>query len=313
MGNTFFFDWEVRLMEWIQANLGPLGEQLASLVTMLGEDVFLIAIVGFLYWSYDKKMGRFIGLNALTALVLSPMLKNVVLRRRPYFDHPTIKSLRPVTKGADLYDIAAQGFSFPSMHSSDAAAVFGSMAAYLKKRWVTVLAVVMAFLIGLSRICLGVHYPTDVLVGWLIGIVVVLGMGALQRRVKDVRILYAAILLVSFPGLFFCKSEDFFTCYGAALGLIAGFLFDDRFVRFENTRKLLPGILRSACGLALFLVLSQGLKLIVNVIVPGAEGTVSDLLRTARYAVSCFIVIGVYPMCFRPVEAKLFGGKQAEA
>jgi membrane-associated phospholipid phosphatase len=48
------------------------------------------------------------------------MAKNIALRRRPYFDHESIHILRVVEPEADIYDIAAQGYSFPSGHSTNA-------------------------------------------------------------------------------------------------------------------------------------------------------------------------------------------------
>lgn len=57
-GNTFFFPWEVALMEWLQTHLGNVGISIISVFSMFGEELLLILIVGFVYWSYDKKLGR---------------------------------------------------------------------------------------------------------------------------------------------------------------------------------------------------------------------------------------------------------------
>ena len=104
VGSTFFFDWEVALMVWLQARLGAAGAAVASVFSMFGEELACVAVLGFLYWCYDKKFGKFVGLNVLTALVLNPMVKNVFIRRRPYFDHPEIQCLKPVDKSADIYN-----------------------------------------------------------------------------------------------------------------------------------------------------------------------------------------------------------------
>ena len=126
MGTTFYYEWEVRLIEWIQSHMGVIGAPLASFFTMLGEPVVLVAIIGFIYWCYDKDFGRFIGINILVGLVLNPMIKNIAVRRRPYFDNPSIKCLRKVSRDGELYDVAAQGYSFPSAHSMNSTIVYGS-------------------------------------------------------------------------------------------------------------------------------------------------------------------------------------------
>ena len=197
----------------------------------------LILVVGFVYWSYDKKLGKTVGLSAVMGLIWNAMVKNIVLRRRPYFDHENIKILRVVEPDADIYDIAAQGYSFPSGHSTNAATVFGSMALNLRKRWMTAVAIVIPLLTGISRFVVGAHYPTDVLGGWLLGLISVLIVHLLQKRVKNTLLQYGILLIAAVPGLFYCKTTDYFTGLGLLIGFMGGTLLEERFVRFENTRK----------------------------------------------------------------------------
>ena len=67
-GNTFFFPWEVSLMEWLQASIGGTGISILSFFSTFGEELMLILIVGFVYWSYDKKLGRTMGMSAIMGL-----------------------------------------------------------------------------------------------------------------------------------------------------------------------------------------------------------------------------------------------------
>ena len=62
MGNTFFFTWEVSLREWLQTHISDAGISFMSFFSLFGEELPLILIVGFVYWSYDKKLGRKVGL-----------------------------------------------------------------------------------------------------------------------------------------------------------------------------------------------------------------------------------------------------------
>ena len=48
-GNIFYFDWEIALMEWLQANLGPGAISFLSLLSMFGEQLLMVVIIGFLY------------------------------------------------------------------------------------------------------------------------------------------------------------------------------------------------------------------------------------------------------------------------
>ena len=133
IGNTFFFPWEVSLMEWLQSHLSPGAISVISQFSMLGEELFLVLLLGFLYWSYDKKLARKLGFNLLMVQIWYPMIKNVALHRRPYFDHEGIRVLRLPDSSADAMDIVAQGYSFPSGHSASAMSAFAGLAANLKK------------------------------------------------------------------------------------------------------------------------------------------------------------------------------------
>ena len=299
IGNTFFFQWEVTLMEWLQANLGSAAISMMSFFSLFGEELPLILIVGFIYWSYDKKLGRKMGLSAIMGLTWSTMIKNLVLRRRPYFDHENIKILRIVEPHGDIYDISAQGYSFPSAHSTNAVTVFGSLATNLRKRWIVILAIVLPLLTGISRFVVGAHYPTDVMAGWLLGLTSVTVVNVLQERVKNTITLYGILLVIALPGFFYCRTEDYFTSMGLMIGFMGGTLLDDRFVHFENTEKLLFRVLRVLGGLVVYLVLNTLLKMPFSKEFLSDGSTAALVIRFARYAIVSVVAFGVYPMVFR--------------
>lgn len=298
-GNTFFFQWEVNLMEWLQSHISSAGISILSCLSMFGEELVLIMLVGFVYWSFDKKMGRTIGLSGIMGLTWNTMAKNVVLRRRPYFDHEGIKILRIVDPDADIYDIAAQGYSFPSGHSTNAATVFGSLAVTLRKRWMTVVAIVIPLLTGISRFVVGAHYPTDVLCGWLLGVISVLIVQLLQNRVKNPLVQYGILLITAIPGFFYCKSTDYFTGMGLLIGFMCATIVEDRYVRFENTRKPLQMAIRLIGGLALYLVINSLLKMPFPKEFLSGSTAAALFVRCARYAIIAFVLFGIYPMLFR--------------
>jgi membrane-associated phospholipid phosphatase len=117
---------------------------------------------------------------ASTQLVVD-VLKVAVERQRP--DHALTET---------------NGFSFPSAHSATSMAVYAMLtllaARAVSGRLRVAIAVaggLVVVAIGLTRIHLGAHYPTDVLAGWLTGAVIVLGSWALARRIPLPRLLPA--------------------------------------------------------------------------------------------------------------------------
>lgn len=295
MGNIFYFNWEPTLMVWLQNLLGDMGAAIAAYVTMLGEETVMVAILGFIYWCYDKKFGVFVGTNLMVGLVANPMIKNIFLRYRPYMVHSEVKCLKTVHEG-DLYDPLLQGYSFPSGHTSNSSTMYFSLPVYEKKKWLVVLGILMPFLVGLSRVCLGVHYPTDVMAGWLLGAVVVALMSFLQKKIQVKWKLYLWITLLTIPGCFYCTSNDYFTSLGMMLGFFAASLFEEKYVNFDNTKDIKKSIIRVVGGLVVFLLANVVLKTVFNA---NAIESLVYLLRVIRYGLLVFVTMGVYPMMFK--------------
>lgn len=299
MGNTFFFEWEPVFMEWIQAHLSSFGVGVASFCSMLGEEGLLVILLCFLYFFWDKEAGKFVARRFMPSMMLNAGIKNIFCRLRPYFVHKNVQILKPVDPKADIYDVAAQGYSFPSGHSANSASAYISTAAAFREKWITVVTIAVTALVGISRFCVGAHYPTDVLVGWGIGLIVVFGYSFLESKIKDRRIIYLILAIIGLPGFFFCKTNDFYTGYGMMLGFFIGDLFEERYVDFENTRNVLRGILRIAIGGGLYLGLNTLLKLPFGKEFLESGTVAAYLVRTVRYMVIIFLVMGVYPMVFK--------------
>lgn len=109
--------------------------------------------------SVTTSKSYYIGLTVLTATVLSTALKYSINRPRPFETYPDIEKL---TSGGSP--------SFPSGHTSDAFALATSLAIAYPKWYVIAPSYAWAGAVGYSRMELGVHYPSDVLAGALVGV-----------------------------------------------------------------------------------------------------------------------------------------------
>ena len=98
------------------------------------------------------------GFSALLALGIAHLITEVWARPRPYEAHPG---------DAHLFVPASHDPSFPSDHATAAFAI--AVAIFLRHRKAGIVALVMAALLSLSRVVVGVHYPSDVLAGAAIG------------------------------------------------------------------------------------------------------------------------------------------------
>ena len=304
MGRTFFYEWEIALMEWLQSFANPVLVKIASIITLCGEQMVLVGVFGFFYWCYDKELAKKTAVGLLAALVWNPGIKNIFLRRRPYFDNPSIACLKPVNSEGGIMDITSQGYSFPSGHSTNSVTAFTALGINIGKKWSVIIGIIIPLFVGISRFFLGVHYPTDVFFGWMLGAFIIFLANFLQEKIENKAILYGLFVLTAIPGFFFCKSNDYYTGVGLMIGIFGAFLFEERYVNFEGTKNVIRCILRLAGAFIIYMGLNELLKVPFPDEFLKSATTGQFLVRTLRYAVVSFTAIGVYPMLFK-VTAKI--------
>ena len=299
MGNVFYFDWEVDLIEWIQQNAGAFGETVVKVFSFIGGEIFSLLVMMVILFCYKKEAGKRCAFALITASMWFPMIKNVLLRIRPYIAHQgRVKALSIVEPDANPMDSVQQGFSFPSGHCAMSVATYGTAARDIRKRWMWFLAVALPLLIGLSRFMVGVHYPTDVLAGWAIGLLAI-GFGVLMEKlVKREWLRYVILLVISLPGIFWCTSRDYFSALGVLIGLVAAIPYEQKYVQFKDTRNIWAMLLRIAGAFTIYLVLDKVLKMPFSKEWLNSGELGANLVRTARYAIILFLAVGIYPKCF---------------
>jgi membrane-associated phospholipid phosphatase len=147
-------------INWI-VGLQGLGAWLTPLMkafSFLGSEEFFVLALPALYWSLDAALGLRVGVILMVSSSLDAALKLAFFGPRPYWYSASVKALAAETS-----------FGLPSGHSMSAAGVWGMLANQVKKPWAWIVAVLLTVLIGISRMYLGVHFPTDVFLGWFLG------------------------------------------------------------------------------------------------------------------------------------------------
>lgn len=184
-GETLVFDTIVR--DSVHELSVPWLTTVMQAASFLGSTEFLFAfgtilVIAFFVTKHYRRAITF-SVTTLGAALLIALLKLAFRRPRP---EPFFETLLP------------DSFSFPSGHSLGSFCFYGAVAAIivnrLSNRWLKLLTLIIAaaliLLIGVSRVYLGVHYPSDVLAGFIIGFIWVTTIAITDKllRARDEKI-----------------------------------------------------------------------------------------------------------------------------
>jgi undecaprenyl-diphosphatase len=150
-------------------------------ITALGGTPILIGVilcaVGYLLLVHRYGAAALVIIASAGGGLMSLLLKELFGRMRP---------------GVVPHLVTVEGLSFPSGHSMAAAVIYLTLGALLARfaarrrvrAYVVGVSLLLTFLIGITRVCLGVHYPTDVLAGWAAGLGWALGCWLIARYLQ---------------------------------------------------------------------------------------------------------------------------------
>lgn len=158
---------EFDILYALQEIHNPIFDKIMLFITSLGDDGILWLGIGVICLCFKKhrKMGMQLLLSMLCTFILGNLiLKNVFARPRPC----------DIDTAVTLLLSRPHGHSFPSGHSINS--MVAAVALFLNNKKIGIPAVIIASLIGFSRLYLFVHFPTDVLGGFAIAILVAIAV-----------------------------------------------------------------------------------------------------------------------------------------
>jgi membrane-associated phospholipid phosphatase len=308
-------------IDWIIAiqSLGSWLEYPMKLFTFLGNENFFFLVLPLIYWSLDAGLGLRVALILVAGSGLNFAGKYLFASPRPYW------------VSAQIQPFAVEhSFGIPSNHAQTSAALWGTLAAWVGKRWAWAAAVAIAFLVGFSRLYLGMHFVHDVLIGWLIGYVLlflflrfwdpVAAWLRTKTLIQQVAIAFSASLFVIAIGLLSnmpldgyvfpvewtenalragplpepASIENVFTSAGSLFGMAAGVAWIVSRGGYQAAGPVAKRALRYAIGLIGVMILWEGL----GAVFPRGEEWFPLLLRYLRYTLVGFWITAGAPWLF---------------
>ncbi len=292
---------QVDIMIWFQGlfeNFQEFFDIFFMIVTAFGEELILFIVLPIFYWAVNKEAAHLVAMAGFASLTLNGVIKDVAKVERP-IGNENIRFVEIENFLVDTVHLKEGSYSFPSGHSQTISVLSFSFASYYNKKKLWIAASVITILVMLSRLYLGVHWPLDVLIGGLLGLVsAVVCYQIFKRCNEDNRIkAYLILAVLCLTALFFAEKSDTFKSVGACFGFAIGALVDRKFVHFDPTEgPLWKKIVRCILGLAIVGGLKAGLKPLFLLI---ADNVFLDFFR---YMIIVFVAIALYPMLAKKIK-----------
>lgn len=230
-------------------------------ITFLGTEFFFLTLLPILIWSWKKELAL-----PLTLLLYSTFLINTGLKEWFQIPRPDIMFHR-----AD-----AEGYGFPSGHAQSAVMLWGYLAWRFKSYK---LPIALIFLIGFSRVFLGVHTTLQVVAGWSIGFATLLLSIWIIETIKKRNLVFpptGSVLLFVLLGMMISvqfPEPSIVKLSGLMSGITAAFIVEPYVVDFDPRTKWYKQVIKIIIGVAGVLAV----RIILKSVLP--EVLVSDWLR----------------------------------
>lgn len=267
-------DWGIDIVLWFQ-KFSPAFDLPFKSLTFLGDPEFFLILMPIMYWCLDRRMGAKLLILFLISAYINSVVKVILDQPRPFHYDPRVKAL-----------VHASGGGLPSGHTQGAVVVWGYLASQVRRRLLWFLAGFLMIGIPVSRLYLGVHFPTDLLGGYILGILLLVlylrFISKMEAWLIQKKLIWQMVLAIGIPILFICVNPegavDALKAGSVLLGFTPGIILERRWIRFCSGGTLSRRILRFILGFMVLLGIWLGLQSAFAGMAPAA------LFRIVRYA-----------------------------
>jgi membrane-associated phospholipid phosphatase len=294
------WQWGLDCIRLVQTLASPPLTACMLAITSLGTFAAYLVLIPLVYWCIDEKNGLRLGIVMLISAWSNLALKFLLDQPRPFFEgyDPSVGM------------VAERFAGFPSGHAQNSLVLWIIIASWGKKPLYFVLASLFCLLIAFTRIYLGVHFPTDILGGWLLGGLILCIYFVAGKRIEALlasggnRAGTIACAAISFAMILYRPSVEVLVPAGLLLGMGTGFFMCRRYIGFTaslffgrtSTSKYLMMAARFALGIAGVVLLFKATESIDALF--SSSGNY-HLFFFLRFALLAFWVSAGAPLLFR--------------
>ena len=282
----------------------PVLNELLLAITVLGEETAFLMIGLVVFWCIGKRQGYYLMTVGLAGTVSSQLMKIICRVPRPWVLDGNFTILEAAREGAG-------GYSFPSGHTQTAVGTFGSVVVFARKKWVAIACVVLAALVGFSRMYIGVHTPADVLAGALLSIVLIALLYPWMLGETD-RTYFGLISLAALSVIYLLYMEltvfpadidphnyesamkNAYTLIGCSAALLIVYPVEKRYINYSEKAVWWAQILKITLGLLVVLAVKEGLRSPLELLLGGHLAA-----RAVRYFLIVITAGLIWPLSFQ--------------
>lgn len=270
---------QTEILQWIQSFESGWLDQVMIFFSWFGNEEFYMAALPILYLAVSKKIGIRLSLIVALSGFVNAALKFMFATTRPI----GVEGIR------NLYVESAPGNSFPSGHAQGVTTFWGYLASQARRRWFTGIVVVLILGVLLSRLYLGVHWPIDVLGGFVIGMAFVVLINMIDQYFtrRPLPFAWKLALGVLFPLLLLLwyNEPDGRKFAGFLMGAWLGYVIESTVVGMELPREWWKRATVTVATLAIVFLMRAGLKAVLP------EAFWADVTRYAAMGVVVTLIV----------------------
>jgi len=268
-------NWGINVVLWFQ-QFSPALDVPFRVLTFMGDETFFLLFMPFIYWCINRRIGARLIVLFLSSSYVNAFAKVVANQPRPFHYDTRVQPIVHAGYGG-----------FPSGHTQGAVVVWGYLASVYKKAWFWILAILLMIFIPMSRLYLGVHFPTDLFGGYIIGalllIIYIKYVPYVEKWIIQKSLIFQIacaiilpiVLILILPGM----DKLGVTSVATLMGMGVGFALERKLVGFESSGEWWKRIVRYLIGIIVLI----GLRIVLSIAFKHLDP--EPVFRTIRYAV----------------------------